>query len=90
MRTLLLMRGAPGVGKSTFIEKNNLKKYTLCADEIRLLIQTPVMQTNGSFAISQNNDNKVWSTLFSILEDRMQRGEFTVIDATNSKTKQSS
>lgn len=88
MRTLLLMRGAPGVGKSTFIEKNNLKKYTLCADDIRLLIQTPVMQTDGSFAISQKNDNKVWSTLFSILEDRMQRGEFTVIDATNSKTKE--
>lgn len=47
MRTLLLMRGAPGVGKSTFIEKNNLKKYTLCADDIRLLMQTPVMQIEG-------------------------------------------
>ena len=88
MRTLLLMRGAPGCGKSTFIEQNNLKKYTLCADEIRLLIQTPIMQIDGNFAISQNNDNKVWSTLFDILETRMQRGEFTVIDATNSKTKE--
>lgn len=88
MRTLLLMRGAPGSGKSTYIERNNLKKYTLCADEIRLLIQTPIMQTNGNFAISQNNDNKVWAVLFDILEARMQRGEFTVIDATNSKTKE--
>jgi len=88
MRTLLLMRGAPGSGKSTYIENNNLKKYTLCADEIRILIQTPVMQTNGNFAISQNNDNKVWTVLFDILEARMQRGEFTVIDATNSKTKE--
>ena len=88
MRTLLLMRGAQGSGKSTYIEKNNLKEYTLCADEIRLLIQTPIMQTNGNFAISQNNDNKVWSVLFDILESRMQRGEFTVIDATNSKTKE--
>lgn len=87
MRTLLLMRGAPGSGKSTYIEKNNLKKYALSADEIRLLIQTPIMQTNGNFAISQNND-KVWSVLFDILEARMQRGEFTVIDATNSKTKE--
>lgn len=88
MRTLLLMRGAPGCGKSTFIENNNLKKYTLCADEIRLLIQNPIMQVDGTFAISQNNDNKVWSVLFDILENRMQRGEFTVIDATNSKTKE--
>ncbi len=46
------------------------------------------MQTNGIFAISQNNDNKVWAVLFDILEARMQRGEFIVIDATNSKTKE--
>lgn len=36
--------------------------------------------------ISQTNDNMVWNTLFRILEQRMQNGEFTVIDATNSKT----
>lgn len=35
---------------------------------------------------SQNNDGTVWKTLFSLLEIRMQKGEFTVIDATNSKT----
>lgn len=88
MRTLLLVRGAPGCGKSTFIEKNNLKKFTLCADEIRILIQSPEMLLNGNFGISQKNDTKVWSILFEILEDRMSRGEFTVIDATNSKTKE--
>ena len=33
-----------------------------------------------------NNDGTVWKTLFSLLEIRMQKGEFTVIDATNSKT----
>ena len=64
MRTLLLMRGAPGCGKSTFIEKNNLKKFTLCADEIRILIQSPEMLLNGNFGISQKNDTKVWSILF--------------------------
>lgn len=86
MRTLLLMRGAPGSGKSTFIQNNNLTKYTLSADEIRLLIQTPVQNVDGNFEISQNNEKKVWQILFDILEERMKRGEFTVIDATNSKT----
>lgn len=86
MRTLLLMRGAPGCGKSTFIEKNNLKKYALSADEIRLLVQTPVQNIEGNFEITQSNDKKVWQILFDILESRMKRGEFTVIDATNSKT----
>ena len=32
MRILLLMRGAPGCGKSTWIEKQGLKQYALCAD----------------------------------------------------------
>lgn len=44
------------------------------------------MQLDGSFGISQANDNEVWRILFDILETRMKRGEFTVIDATNSKT----
>lgn len=86
MRVLLLMRGAPGVGKTTFIKENNLEQYALSADEIRLLCQSPVMTTNGTFGISQDNEKKVWSLLFQILEARMQRGEFVVIDATNSKT----
>lgn len=86
MRTLLLLRGAPGVGKSTYIEKNGLKPYTLCADDIRLLCQSPVLSVNGSTEITQSNDGTVWKTLFTLLEVRMQRGEFTVIDATNSKT----
>ncbi len=86
MRTLVLLRGSAGCGKSTWIEKNGLKPYTLSADDIRLLCQSPVMQKDGTEGISQSNDNIVWKTLFNILEVRMQKGEFTVIDATNSKT----
>ena len=86
MRTLVLLRGSAGVGKSTYIEQNGLKQYTLSADDIRLLCQSPVMQIDGTIAISQNNEKTVWDILFKLLEVRMQRGEFTVIDATNSKT----
>lgn len=44
---------------------------------------------NGDYVITQekNNEAKVWALLFDILEYRMSRGEFTVIDATCSKTK---
>ena len=86
MRVLLLMRGAMGCGKSTFIEQNGLKPYTLCADDIRLLCQAPVLGKDGRYCISQKNEKVVWQTLFNILETRMKRGEFTVIDATNTKT----
>lgn len=86
MRILLLLRGAPGCGKSTWIEENGLKPYTLSADSIRLLYQSPVMRADGTEGISPAEDDAVWKTLFKILHARMQRGEFTVIDATNSRT----
>lgn len=86
MRILLLLRGAAGCGKSTWIKNNGLKPYTLSADDIRLLCQSPIMQVDGTEAISQSNDKFVWNTLFKLLEIRMMHGEFTVIDATNSKT----
>ena len=86
MRILLLLRGSAGCGKSTWIEQNGLKPYTLSADDIRLLCQSPIMQVDGTEGISQANDNLTWKTLFNLLETRMQKGEFTVIDATNSKT----
>lgn len=86
MRVLLLLRGSAGCGKSTWIEQNGLKPYTLSSDDIRLMYQSPIMQVDGTDGISQSNDNTVWKTLFSFLEQRMQRGEFMVIDATNSKT----
>lgn len=86
MRVLLLLRGSAGCGKSTWIEQNGLKPYALSADDIRLLCQSPVMTVSGEEEISQSNDKVVWATLFKLLETRMQNGEFTVIDATNSKT----
>ena len=86
MRALLLFRGSPASGKSTFINEHGLKPYTLCADDIRLLCSSPSLDVNGNVCINQANDKTVWNTLFKILETRMQNGEFTVIDATNSKT----
>lgn len=86
MRILLLLRGAPGCGKSTFIDKNGLRPYALSADEIRLQCQSAQQTVNGEWCISQNNERTVWDVLFKLLEIRMENGEFTVIDATNSKT----
>lgn len=86
MRVLLLLRGSAGVGKSTYIKEHDLEQYALSADNIRLMCQSPVLQTDGSVAISQTNEKLVWNLLFQMLEARMQRGEFVVIDATNSKT----
>lgn len=86
MRTLVLLRGAPGCGKSTWIREHGLQNYAISADELRKMHASPTLQPDGSIAIPQNNDKAVWATLFQILENRMERGDFTVIDACNSKT----
>lgn len=85
MRNLVLLRGAMGAGKSTWITLNNLQQFVLSADEIRLLFQTPVMTEDGKMAINSKNDGRVWKLLFELLEERMKRGELTIIDATHAK-----
>ena len=85
MRTLLLLRGAPGAGKSTWIAKNNLDAYTLSTDNIRLMCESPATGINGEKGISQKNDGFVWELLFKLLEKRMENGEFVIIDATHYK-----
>ena len=88
MRSLCLLRGSPGVGKSWYIKEHNLENYTLSPDNIRVLCSSLELQATGDFKISQEpkNEQVVWDILFKLLEHRMERGEFTVIDATCSKT----
>lgn len=86
MQYLVLLRGAPASGKSTFIKEHHLEPYTLSADQIRTQASSPVLNTDGDFIISQKQDKYVWETLHTMLEKRMQDGCFTVIDATHYKT----
>ena len=82
------MRGAPGCGKSTFIDEHGLRPYALSADEIRLQCQSSQQTITGEEAISMSNEKTTWKILWELLEVRMQNGEFTVIDATNSKSEE--
>lgn len=64
MRVLLLLRGSPGCGKSTWIEKNGLKNYTLSADDIRMMYSSPRLTIEGTYEINPDSDGAVWKTLF--------------------------
>lgn len=89
MRTLLLLRGAPGCGKSYWIKKHNLEEYTLEPDHLRVLCNSYSLNPDGSetIAVDREVEAETWKVLFDLLEFRMQRGQFTVIDATCSKTR---
>lgn len=87
MRTLLILRGCMGSGKSTFIKENGLTDYTLSADDIRLMFHSPKMNEEGDMTISARSDKMVWDTLHTMLDNRMRNGDFTVIDATHKSSK---
>lgn len=71
MRTMVILRGSPGSGKSTWVKEMNLENYTLSADNIRLLVESPILTPeNKSRRISQENDGYVWQLLFEILEKK--------------------
>lgn len=77
VRKLFILRGAMASGKSTFIKNNDLEDFTLSADRIRLMYNSPEMTVNYNEMIPQYNNTKVWNLLFQILEDRMRKGELT-------------
>lgn len=81
MRKLIILRGASGCGKSTFIKNNDLENYTLSTDTIRLMFSSPELGIDYKESISQFNNKKVWELLYTLLEERMKKGEFTIIDA---------
>lgn len=87
MRSLVILRGSPASGKSTWVKEMGLESYTLCADDIRLLVESPILVPDKTHrVISQENDNYVWTLLYELLEKRMARGEFVIVDATHSRS----
>ena len=73
MRKLIILRGAQGSGKSTFVKKNDLERFTLSADTIRLMLNSPELTIDHTEMIPQFNNKKTWNILYSILEERMTR-----------------
>lgn len=87
MNYLIITRGPAGCGKSTWIKNEGLEPYTIEADKIRLLFQSPSLTVDGSYTITPKNDNRVWKLIEELVEARMERGELVVIDATFSSPK---
>lgn len=85
MRSILILRGLPASGKSTWVAENNLENYTLSLDKIRLLISSPELTIYGKTCIDKSSTIAAWKILNELLEKRMELGEFTVVDGTASR-----
>lgn len=86
MKKLLILNGVMGSGKSTFIKENHIEDFIISSDELRIKMAGFDMSKNG-LVISQKKDRQIWSTLYIMLETRMEMGLFTVVDAMHLHTR---
>ena len=77
MKKLLIMRGVPCSGKSTWIKDRGYKRFSLSMDTLRLMFKAQDIGT------SQEYNKRVYDIFFEILETRMKNGSFTIIDNVN-------
>lgn len=77
-RLLILMRGAPGSGKSTLIKDSGLSNYAISLDELRRLLAA---EESGQLPTSVNKE--AYALLHSILQTRIQKGKLIILDAVN-------
>ncbi|MDH3740613.1 MAG: AAA family ATPase, partial [Hyphomicrobiales bacterium] len=85
MRHLIIMRGAPGAGKSTFIEEQGLRPFTVSPDEFRLRLGGIVMSPSGEMTVNHAHEKRVWAEVEDVLDFKMGQGQLVVIDATFQK-----
>lgn len=82
MRYLILTRGAPGAGKSTFLEEQGLAPFAVCPDDFRLRLGGIVMTAEGALGISHAHEKRVWREVEETLDFKMGQGQLVVLDAT--------
>ncbi len=87
MRHLIVTRGAPGAGKSTFLDEQGLTPYVVSPDSIRLQFGGLVMAPDGNIDVSHAHEKQVWARVQEILDFRMSQGQLVVLDATHQQTR---
>lgn len=77
-KLFILMRGAPGSGKTALINDSGLSNYAISLDELRRLLAA---EENGQLPTSVNKET--YALLYSILQTRVQKGRLIILDAVN-------
>ena len=70
MRELVLLRGLPASGKSSFVEEYGLGAYTLSLDDFRIKVNSVELTRDGGYTISQVTNTLVYKQFMSVLAAR--------------------
>ena len=80
MRYLLLTRGMPLCGKTTWIQQYNLEPYVLSPKFFQSILHAPILDDSGKFVKDIQRSKFAYNMLFTALESRMGSGEFVIIE----------
>lgn len=81
MKKLIILRGAPGSGKSHTIHQLGLNNHQLSMDAIRRVIGGVDMLSDGTWSITQAHNQRVAAQFKQLIAERMSRGETLAIES---------
>ncbi|WP_196223166.1 RNA ligase [Roseibium sp. RKSG952] len=82
MRKLIVMRGHPGSGKTTLLRELGLEDWSLSADDIRKVNNSPMLTLDGRLIQNQDDNHNTFRILRETLESRMEKGQLIALDTT--------
>lgn len=86
MKKLILLQGASGTGKSSWVRKHHVQCYTIGADEIRQRLGLAVHTKRGNMPIikiKNHDDTITWDIFNKIIDYRITQTDLTIVDNTN-------
>ena len=85
MRTLFVLRGAPGAGKSTLIRHHGLTDLAVGLDDLRRLYSANLADLDGQPALSMSfgSEKRVVAAFKEVVTARIRQGATFVLDCTN-------
>lgn len=89
MRTLILLRGAPGCGKTSFLAANGWSDLAVSFDEVRRLLALPAPTTDSDpcLIVPATVEDQVVRLTHQAVKARMDLGATVFVDATNLSVK---